>query len=246
LSWDKPGDAAVQEYEKGQTVQVKILDVDPEKERISLGIKQLTNDPMEKLGELKKGKIVTVSVVEVQEGGLEVELSEGVRSFVRRSDLARDRGDQRPERFGVGDKVDAMITSVDKSGRRIGLSIKAREAAEEKEAVQQYGSSDSGASLGDILGAALSRAKKTVDRKSDGKRTDDKKADDKMADDSKADDEKADDKNADDKKVDAKKAGAKKAGDKKVAAKKTGDKKVTAKKAGAKKSDAKKTDEKGK
>ena len=162
LSWDKSGDAAVQEYEKGQTVKVKILDVDPEKERISLGIKQLSDDPLEKLGVLKKGKIVTVSVVEVQDGGLEVELSKGVRAYIKRSDLARDRGDQRPERFGVGNKIDAMITNVDKSGRRIGLSIKARESAEEKEAVQQYGSSDSGASLGDILGAALSRVKKTV------------------------------------------------------------------------------------
>ena len=160
LSWEKPGDVAVQDYQKGQTVQVKVLDIDPEKERISLGIKQLGNDPMEKLGELKKGKVVTVTVVEVQDGGIEVELSEGVRSFIKRSDLARDRADQRPERFGVGDKVDAMITNADKSGRKIGLSIKAREVAEEKEAVEQYGSSDSGASLGDILGAALSRAKK--------------------------------------------------------------------------------------
>jgi small subunit ribosomal protein S1 len=177
LSWDKPGDAAVLDYEKGQTVQVKILDVDPEKERISLGIKQLSNDPMEKLGELKKGKVVTVTVVEIQDGGIEVELGEGVRSFIRRSDLARDRGDQRPERFGVGDKVDAMITSVDKSGRRIGLSIKARETAEEKEAVQQYGSSDSGASLGDILGAALSRAKKADDKTADEETPDEKMAD---------------------------------------------------------------------
>ncbi len=171
LSWDKSGDAAVQEYEKGQTVKVKILDVDPEKERVSLGIKQLSDDPMEKMGELKKGKIVTVSVVEVQDGGLEVELSEGVRAYIKRSDLARDRRDQRPERFGVGNKIDAMITSVDKSGRRIGLSIKARETAEEKEAVQQYGSSDSGASLGDILGAALSRVKKTAGADEEAEKT---------------------------------------------------------------------------
>jgi small subunit ribosomal protein S1 len=235
LSWDKPGDAAVQEYEKGQTVQVKILDVDPEKERISLGIKQLTNDPMEKLGELKKGKIVTVTVVEVQDGGLEVELSEGVRAFVRRSDLARDRGDQRPERFGVGNKIDAMITSVDKSGRRIGLSIKARETAEEKEAVQQYGSSDSGASLGDILGAALSRAKKTVEKKTVEKKTDAKKADAK----------KADTKKADTKKTDAKKTDAKKTDAKKTDAKKTDAKKTDAKKADAKKTNAKKAEAKG-
>jgi small subunit ribosomal protein S1 len=163
LSWDKAGDVAVQDYQKGQTIKVKVLDVDPEKERISLGVKQLAGDPMEKMGSLKKGDIVTVTVAEVQEGGLEVVLSEGVRAYIKRSDLARDRNDQRPERFGVGDKLDAMITSADKSGRKIGLSVKAREISEEKEAVAQYGSSDSGASLGDILGAALSRAQKKKD-----------------------------------------------------------------------------------
>ena len=163
LSWDKPGDIAVQDYQKGQTIKVKILDSDPEKERISLGVKQLASDPMEKVGGLKKGDIVTVTVAEVQDGGLEVTLSEGVRAYIKRSDLARDRAEQRPERFGVGNKIDAMVTSADKSGRKIGLSIKAREVAEEKEAVEQYGSSDSGASLGDILGAALSRAQKKKD-----------------------------------------------------------------------------------
>jgi small subunit ribosomal protein S1 len=160
LSWDKQGDVAVQDYQKDQNVQVKVLDVDPEKERISLGIKQLGGDPMDKVGDIKKGRVVTVTVVEVQDGGLEVELTEGVRAYIKRADLARDRADQRPERFGVGDKIDAMITQADKSGRKINLSIKAREMAEEKEAVEQYGSSDSGASLGDILGAALSRAQK--------------------------------------------------------------------------------------
>jgi small subunit ribosomal protein S1 len=163
LSWDKPGDAAVQDYQKGQNVQVKVLDVDPEKERISLGVKQLASDPMDKIGGIKKGGVVTVTVREVQEGGLEVELAEGVRAYIKRSDLARDRADQRPERFGVGDKIDALVTSADKSGRKIVLSVKAREMAEEKEAVAQYGSSDSGASLGDILGAALSRAQKKKD-----------------------------------------------------------------------------------
>src|SRR4051812_11148259 len=160
LSWDKAGDVAVQEYQKGQNVQVKVLDVDPEKERISLGIKQLANDPMAKVSSLKKGDVVTVTVAEVQEGGLEVTLEGGARAYIRRADLARDRNDQRPERFGVGDKIDALVTSADKTGRKIGLSIKAREISEEKEAVAQYGSSDSGASLGDILGAALSRAQK--------------------------------------------------------------------------------------
>jgi small subunit ribosomal protein S1 len=155
LSWEKPGDQAVQDYQKGQIVKAKVLDVDIEKERISLGIKQLDQDPMEKAGPLKKGAVVTVVVTEVNDGGIEVQLDGGARAFIRRSDLARDRGDQRPERFGVGDKVDAMVTQVDKASRKISLSIKAREISEEKEAVAQYGSSDAGASLGDILGAAL-------------------------------------------------------------------------------------------
>jgi small subunit ribosomal protein S1 len=160
LSWDKAGDEAVKDFQKGQSVQVKVLDVDAEKERISLGVKQLMVDPMAKVSALKKGDVVTVTVAEVQEGGLEVTLEGGARSYIRRADLSRDRNDQRPERFGVGDKIDALVTSADKTGRKIGLSIKAREISEEKEAVAQYGSSDSGASLGDILGAALSRAQK--------------------------------------------------------------------------------------
>ena len=159
LSWDKQGDEAVKDFQKGQTAQVKVLDVDPEKERISLGIKQLAADPMAKVGALKKGDVVTVTIAEVQEAGLEVTLEGGARAFIRRADLARDRNDQRPERFGVGDKVDALVTQADKTGRKLGLSIKALEISEEKEAVAQYGSSDSGASLGDILGAALKKKK---------------------------------------------------------------------------------------
>jgi small subunit ribosomal protein S1 len=158
LAWDKAGDQAVQDYQKGQMVKAKVLDVDVEKERISLGIKQLGADPIEKAGPLKKNSVVTVTVTEVNDGGVEVELEGGARAFIRRGDLARDRADQRPERFGVGDKIDALVTSMDKSSRKIGLSIKAREISEEKEAVAQYGSSDSGASLGDILGAALRKA----------------------------------------------------------------------------------------
>ncbi|MGA7713721.1 MAG: 30S ribosomal protein S1 [Rhizomicrobium sp.] len=165
LSWDKAGEQAVADYQKGQIVKAQVLDVDVEKERISLGIKQLTGDPIEKAGPLKKGKVVTVTVTEVNDGGIEVQLDGGAKSFIRRSDLARDRADQRPERFGVGDKVDALVTSVDKAARKIALSIKAREISEEKEAVAQYGSSDSGASLGDILGAALKRSRKTADKK---------------------------------------------------------------------------------
>jgi len=157
LSWDKTGEQAVQEYTKGQIVKAKVLEVDSEKERIGLGIKQLGADPLDKAGPIKKGSVVTVSVTEVNDGGIEVQLADGVRAFIRRSDLARDRADQRPERFGVGDKIDALVTSFDKTSRKLSLSIKAREISEEKEAVAQYGSSDSGASLGDILGAALKR-----------------------------------------------------------------------------------------
>jgi small subunit ribosomal protein S1 len=155
ISWDKPGELAVADYKKGDMVQVKVLDIDVEKERISLGIKQVSGDPMEKAGPIKKGDVITTTVTEVTDGGIEVSLADGVRGFIRRADLARDRTDQRPDRFGVGDKVDAIVTSVDKATRKISLSIKAREVAEEKEAVAQYGSTDSGASLGDILGAAL-------------------------------------------------------------------------------------------
>ena len=156
LDWNKSGEEAMAEYQKGQVVKAVVLDVDTEKERISLGIKQLGGDPMESLGDIRKGSVVTCTVTEVQDNGIEVSVGdEGMTAFIRRAELARDRADQRPERFAVGDKVDARVTQLDKTSRRIQLSIKALEIAEEKEAVEQYGSSDSGASLGDILGAAL-------------------------------------------------------------------------------------------
>src|SRR5215469_3057533 len=161
LSWDKSGEQAVADYQKGQVVQAQVLDIDVEKERVSLGIKQHESDPMEHAGAgggaLRKNQVVTATVTEVNDGGIEVSLADGVKAFIRRADLARDRNDQRPERFGKGDKVDAMVTSVDKATRKVSLSIKAREISEEKEAVAQFGSSDSGASLGDILGAALKK-----------------------------------------------------------------------------------------
>ena len=160
ISWDQSGEQAIQNYNKGDAVKVKVLDVDVDKERISLGIKQLAGDPMEQGatggGGLRRGAIVTCTVTEVASGGIEVEFGDpAMKAFVRRSDLSRDRADQRPERFAVGDKVDAKVTQLDKASRRVSLSIKALEIAEEQEAVQQYGSADSGASLGDILGAAL-------------------------------------------------------------------------------------------
>ncbi len=160
LTWDKNGEEALAEFKKGDTVKAVVLDVDIDKERISLGIKQLGGDPFADASSKRRGETVTCVVTAVTENGLEVTLGEGgAKSFVRRGDLARDRADQRPERFAVGDKVDAMVTGVDRSSRKVNLSIKALEVAEEKAAVEQYGSSDSGASLGDILGAAFEKAK---------------------------------------------------------------------------------------
>ena len=157
LDWNTPGEEAIKNYTKGQSVQAKVLDVDPEKERISLGVKQVGSDPMESIGELSRGMDVTCTVTAIETGGVEVQVGDdaGPKAFIRKSDLSKDRAEQRPERFAVGDKVDARVTGVDSKTRRINLSIKAREVAEEKEAVEQYGSADSGASLGDILGAAL-------------------------------------------------------------------------------------------
>ncbi|WP_112874020.1 30S ribosomal protein S1 [Paracoccus endophyticus] len=155
LSWDQRGEDAIQNYRKGDVVRAAVQEVDVDKERISLSIKALENDTMtEAVDGVKRGSVVSVTVTAIEEGGIEVEYN-GVKSFIRRSDLARDRQDQRPERFQVGDTVDARVTNIDTKTRRLGLSIKAREIAEEKEAIDQYGSSDSGASLGDILGAAL-------------------------------------------------------------------------------------------
>jgi small subunit ribosomal protein S1 len=155
LSWDERGEDAIQNYRKGDTVQAVVSEVDTDKERISLSIKALGGDKFaEAIGGVKRGSIITVEVTSIEDGGIEVTY-EGMKSFIRRSDLSRDRSEQRPERFSVGNKVDARVTNVDSKTRRLGLSIKAREIAEEKEAVAQYGSSDSGASLGDILGAAL-------------------------------------------------------------------------------------------
>ena len=159
ISWDARGEDAIQDFRKGDMVKAVVQDVDVEKERISLSIKAIENEGMaDAVDGVKRGSIVTAVVSAIEEGGIEVEYN-GVKSFIRRSDLARDRQDQRPERFQVGDKVDARVTNIDTKTRRLGLSIKAREIAEEKEAIDQYGSSDSGASLGDILGAALNRDK---------------------------------------------------------------------------------------
>jgi len=159
LSWSKSGEDAIKEYNKGDVVKAVILDIDPDKERISLGIKQLSGDPMDALGVIRRGSVVTCTVAAILPNGIEVTVGEdGMKSFIRKGDLSRDRSEQRPERFAVGDKIDARVTNFDKANRKISLSIKAREVAEEKEAVAQYGSSDSDATLGDILGSALSKA----------------------------------------------------------------------------------------
>ena len=159
IDWNRPGDEAIKDYKKGDMVKAVVLDVDSTKERISLGIKQVAGDPMESAaGVVKKGSQVTCEVVAVQENGIEVKLADtDVTTFIKRSDLSRDRSEQRPERFRVGDKVDAAVTSFDKNSRRVTVSIKALEIAEEKQAVAQYGSSDSGASLGDIFKAAIKK-----------------------------------------------------------------------------------------
>jgi small subunit ribosomal protein S1 len=163
LDWNRPGEQVIEEYKKGDMVKVAVLDVDVEKERISLGIKQLQGDPFAEAGDLKKGAVVTCEVTGVQDAGLDVKIvGTDLTSFIKRSDLSRDRAEQRAERFAVGDKVDGRVTLFDKRARKVSVSIKALEIAEEKEAVAQYGSSDSGATLGDILGSAL---KQRTDKK---------------------------------------------------------------------------------
>ena len=155
LTWEGRGEDVIGDYRKGDMVQAVVSEVDVEKERISLSVKALGGDKFaDAVGGVKRGSIITVEVTAIEDGGIEVEY-EGMKSFIRRSDLSRDRAEQRPDRFGMGDKLDVRVTNIDAKTRRLGLSIKAREIAEEKEAVEQYGSSDSGASLGDILGAAL-------------------------------------------------------------------------------------------
>ncbi|MEN3382237.1 MAG: small subunit ribosomal protein, partial [Hyphomicrobiales bacterium] len=164
LDWKRPGEQVIEEYKKGDKVRAQVLDVDVEKERISLGIKQLEADPFAEPGDLKRGAVVTTEVTEVKESGIDVKIvGTEFTAFIKRSDLARDRSEQRSERFAVGQKVDARVTQFDKKARKVGVSIKALEVAEEKEAIAQFGSSDSGATLGDILGTAL-RQRATADK----------------------------------------------------------------------------------
>jgi small subunit ribosomal protein S1 len=158
ISWDEPGELAMAKFEKGQVVKAKVLDVDVEKERISLGIKQLRDDPAAGvMDSVRKGDVVTCVVTAIQSNGIEVKVNDVLTGFIRRAELARDKSDQRPDRFAVGEKVDAKIIQIDKASRKLSLTIKGKEVEEEKQAMAEFGSSDSGASLGDILGAAIRR-----------------------------------------------------------------------------------------
>src|SRR5438477_11698710 len=170
IDWSRAGEEAVHDYRKGQVVRVKVLDVDVEKERISLGIKQLEADPFESgVASVKKGDGVTATISSIQESGMEVALPDGMPGFIRKSELSRDRSEQRPDRFAVGERIDAKITTVDRATRRVSLSIKAREVDEEERAMQEFGSAESGASLGDILGAAIRRRQGETEEKTEDK-----------------------------------------------------------------------------
>ena len=165
ISWENAGEEALEGFTKGDMVKAKVLDIDVNKERISLGIKQLTDDPFAGQADAyRKGEVVTCNVSAITDNGIDVTIGENMTGFIRRTDLSRDRAEQRADRYAVGEKVDAIVTSVDKKTRKLSLSIKARESAEEKQAMAEFGSSDSGASLGDILGAALAK-KETTDEK---------------------------------------------------------------------------------
>ena len=158
ISWSSSSEEVLKGFSKGDKVQARIMDIDPEKERISLGIKQLTSNPVADAAEkVRKGDAVTCVITAVTEQGLEVRVGDTLAGFIRRGELARDRADQRVERFAIDEKVDAIISQIDSKNSKLTLSIKAREMAEEKQAMAEFGSSDSGASLGDILGAALAK-----------------------------------------------------------------------------------------
>ncbi len=161
LDWNKSGEDAIKDYKKGDRVKFKVLEIDSEKERVSLGVKQLTNDPFEGASaSVRKGDVVTCTVTATNEGGIEVSIADGYTGFIKKADLSRDRSEQRPERFAVGEKVDAKVTTVDRNSRKISLSIKAREVEEEKKALAEFGSVDSGATLGDILGFSTKEGQK--------------------------------------------------------------------------------------
>ena len=159
ISWEDQSEDVLKSYNKGDVVKAKILEMDPERERVALGIKQLTEDPFEGAVGVVKGAVVTCTVSEITAGSVEVTLVDGMSGSIKKADLSRERSEQRPDRFAVGEKVDAKVVSVDKKSRKVVLSIKAREIDEDKQAMKEFGSTESGASLGDILGAALQENK---------------------------------------------------------------------------------------
>jgi small subunit ribosomal protein S1 len=169
ISWDESAEVAIKKFKVGDEIAVKVLEVDADKERIALGIKQLTDDPFQAgLENIRKNSIVTCEITSISDRGLDIIITpSGLPGFIRKVDLAKERNDQRPDRFAVGERVDAKVTNVDAKTRQVTLSIKAREVDEEKEAMATYGSTDSGASLGDILGAALDKAKKKAEAHTD-------------------------------------------------------------------------------
>lgn len=178
ISWEDQSEEQLQKFNRGDKIKTKILDIDPEKERVALGIKQLTENPLEEALEgITKGSVVTCTVTEVSDKGLEVSVKDVLKGTIKRADLSRERSEQRPDRFAVGEKVDAKVVSLDKKNKRLSLSIKAREIDEDKQAVKTYGSTESGASLGDILGAALgdqgdsSKEEETKEEKAPAKST---------------------------------------------------------------------------
>ena len=229
LDWNSSGEDLISNFKKGDMVKAKLLEIDIEKERVSLGIKQLTQDPMADNNKLKKGNVVTSVIKSITEKGLHVEISEGVNGFVKKSELSKERSDQRVDRFAVDEKIDSRILSVDSKSREISLSIKALQVAEEKQALKDYGSVDSGASLGDILGAALEEKAKTETKSTISKPKEEKAKTETKSTISKPKEEKAKEK--------AKKDKPKK--DTKTKVKKTSKKTTTKDKAAAKKDDKK-------
>ena len=176
LSWEDQTEEALVPYNKGDTVKVKILDIDPEKERIALGVKQLSEDPFQGATKgLAKGAIVTCTVSEIGARDIKVTVNDNIEGTIKKSELSRERSEQRPDRFAVGEKVDAKVISFDKKNRKLALSIKAHEIDEDKKAMEEFGSTESGASLGDILGAALKENKKNAETEEKEKAKDDSK-----------------------------------------------------------------------
>ena len=184
VSWEDQSEDVLKAYSQGDKVKVKVLDIDPEKERVALGIKQLTDDPLKgAMSGIAKGAVVTGTVTDIKATFVEVEINENVTGRIKKTELSRERSEQRTDRFAVGEKVDAKIISVDSKKRTVDLSIKAREIDEDKKALEEFGSTESGASLGDILGAALKekgddkaedkpKAKKAAPKKKDTKKDD--------------------------------------------------------------------------